>query len=107
MSLDEFVAVLRKTRRERKITQRQVGERLGVRQGTVANWERCYVRPADGVLRDWAALLAVDVPDGVQGWRTSPCGTQAGYQRHRYRGEATCQPCRTAATAARRERHQP
>ena len=28
----------------------------------------------------------------------SPCGTPAGYQAHRRKGEETCQPCRTAHT---------
>jgi hypothetical protein len=31
-----------------------------------------------------------------------PCGTIAAYRRHRYHGEATCQPCRDAVAAERR-----
>lgn len=31
---------------------------------------------------------------------TQPCGTMAGYNRHRYRGEQVCGPC----AAAERER---
>lgn len=31
--------------------------------------------------------------------KIQPCGTYAGYQRHRYRGEETCEPCRVARKA--------
>lgn len=31
------------------------------------------------------------------------CGTYAGYQRHRLRGEPACQPCKDAAAAYQRE----
>ncbi len=32
------------------------------------------------------------------------CGTTSGYQKHRLRGEATCDDCREAANAANRRR---
>lgn len=35
-------------------------------------------------------------------WRdVAPCGTDAGYQRHRYRKEEPCGPCREAHTSYR------
>lgn len=33
-----------------------------------------------------------------------PCGTETGYQRHRYRGEE-CEPCRAAHAAHNRARY--
>jgi transcriptional regulator with XRE-family HTH domain len=102
--LDEFIAVLRKARQERPMTQQQVADRLGVAQPTVGNWEVLAARPSDDSLHAWAGIFGIEVPDGVEGWRTASCGTTAGYERHRSRHEQTCGPCRLATKAARRAR---
>lgn len=102
--LDEFIGVLRKARQERPMTQQQVADHLGVAQPTVGNWEVLFTRPSDDNLHAWAGIFGIEVPDGVEGWRTAACGTTAGYERHRSRREATCRPCRQARSAATRAR---
>jgi transcriptional regulator with XRE-family HTH domain len=104
-ALDAFVARLRDERVKRHMPLSEVANRIGANLATVHNWERGRRRPSDQLLRALAAALQVDVPEGVHGWlpSTSPCGTMAGCQAHRRRGETPCTPCQEAHNAYQRD----
>jgi transcriptional regulator with XRE-family HTH domain len=52
---------LRELRRDRKWTQKDLAERLGVTSNTVARWERGEVTPSRFVVRAIAQLFGVKV----------------------------------------------
>lgn len=64
--------------------------------------------PTHAAARAEAAKVCAGCPMVACTHRVNGCGTNAGYSRHRRRGEAPCQPCRDAhavkAGAARRAR---
>lgn len=108
-ALDQFVARLRAVRIEQGLSLGSVARHIGVAgQAVVGNWERGLRRPRVDLLPVWAAHLGVVVPPGVSGWQpvSAPCGTVAGAETHRRRGEPVCRACRDARVAYRRARRQ-
>lgn len=55
--------VIRKIRRDRDITQKQLAERLGTRQQTVAMWERGHNEPRAAMIPKIAEALGCTVAD--------------------------------------------
>lgn len=96
---EEFVAELAAERILRDWSQSRVAEMLGTSLRSVSRWEDGQAFPAEDMLRAWAALLELPVPDGVS-TPVAGCGTNAGYHRHLYRREVTCRACCAAHTAA-------
>lgn len=74
--LPELVAlvdVLRRRRRDLGWTQRDVAERIGSTQATLARWERLAVDPPAGEVCRWASVLGLTL---VPAW-THPTRTAA------------------------------
>lgn len=105
-ALDDFVDELRQARLRLGVGQREVAEMVGVTQGSLANWEKHHRPPTAEHLQAWASALGVVIPPGVKA-KPAPvavCGTRSGYHRHVARREPTCDACRDANAADRRER---
>lgn len=94
----EFIEQLRLERLRRRVKQGNIAAKLGVAQSALCNWEHGRGIPTDEHIVEWAALLELDVPDGVSGRVdvVAACGTNSGYQRHLKHGEKPCAPCRRA-----------
>ncbi len=50
---------IRAFRKERRLTQKQLSERLGVSSSLVSNWEKGINKPAADILADLCAVLEV------------------------------------------------
>lgn len=77
LELDKISAFIQHCRRERGLTQAEVGERLGVTAQSVSNWERGETLPDVALLPDLACLLHCSVDAILSGG--AGCG---GYRRH-------------------------
>lgn len=74
-------------------SQAALARKYGVAQSTLGRWIRAEARmdvPLAGVKVGKGSRIAT----GIQ-----PCGTRAGYIRHRHDGEPICEPCRQANIA--------
>jgi hypothetical protein len=71
------------------LSRTAMAEALGIDRHAVA---QAYYR---------AVRLGEVTPDGPR----VTCGTEAGYQAHRRRGEPACQPCKDDRARAARDRH--
>lgn len=73
------------------VSQAEMASRFGVGPSTFGRWVRADARRRD------VGLTGVRVGSGSRiATGLKPCGTKAGHERHRIRGEAPCGPCRDA-----------
>lgn len=77
------------------VTQAQLAVRYGVGPSTVGRWLRREARDSGNAPAVSGAV--------ARSARLQPCGTRAGYIRHRHHGEAACPPCKAANTAYLRD----
>lgn len=61
MSQSLFPIRLRQARKRKKLTQRQVAEKLGVSAPTVTRWERGHVEPDTEAIKKLSEILDVSV----------------------------------------------
>lgn len=71
-------------------TQAALARKYGVAPVTIGRWVRGESR-ADAGIVGVSVGLGSRIATGIQ-----PCGTRAGYDRHKRRGEPACDPCREA-----------
>ncbi len=89
---EQFIAGLVAERRRRGLSQAAVADRMGtVRQSAISRWETGETIPDQYALAGWADALDVE---RFQELEPHPrCGSDAGYQRLKRRGEVTCDRC--------------
>ena len=69
VSIGKFISELRK---ERSLTQQQLGEKIGVSNKTVSRWETgTYLPPADALMK-MSSLFSVSINELLSGKRLSP-----------------------------------
>lgn len=87
-------------------TDRTLADIIDCHQSQIARWRRegLTERAADRVAVAIGEHPALIWPDWYEtSAPPSRCGSQAGYKAHMRAGTETCQPCRDAMTAARRQ----
>jgi transcriptional regulator with XRE-family HTH domain len=102
---EPWVEHLRTLRRDRGIPQTVLAAQLGVIQSTLSGWELGRWLPGVANARAWAAALGVDLPKGVLVplRPVAQCGTDSGYNRHRWERTPICDLCRDAHNAYQSE----
>lgn len=63
---------IRRIRKENKISQQALGEKLGVKQQTVAQYEKIQETPKLETVRRIASALGVSIGDLVEDWNKIP-----------------------------------
>ncbi len=111
-----FVVLMHRKRVELRLSQQDVGRRVGVHGNTVGKWESGKRWPTVERARMWARTLGVRVVGGDLEELFKPargpapagpsvCGTPQGYRRHKQAGER-CPACWAAWAEYGRGRYQ-
>lgn len=98
----KLIDALRLERLRLRMKQGELARRVGCAQPTLCAWESGRVAPSLESARAWLDALGVAHPVELGVWfrpQVAPCGTLAGYTRHRRLKEPYCDACRAANTA--------